>query len=369
MEQEPRTTGVTGETNRQPVIHVRHLVTIALWAFFALVVIQLFSSVKLVFLGTLAAGCITAALRPLTRKLPGPRVVRSMIVGLLPLVVIVGALFGLGYLISTHIKRELEQWPKIKARIDAQLVELSQRLGIDPPVHVQDLLVGTQNFFTGSGGEEMMKTTAMVATGVLLAGIFVIFGTLYLLVEKNCQIVDPILRLFPPAKRPLIDAALDNLEPRLRWWTIGTLTSMTIVGVLTYIGLSMIGIQMAAPIALVAAFAEIVPNVGPLIAFSFAALFAAAQEKLLAFCGVWAGIQLLESYAILPLVMRKAVKIPPFITFVSVVFWGKVFGIPGVLMALPINLLLWSFAEQFLLDRHERKAHGHQLEPVQNDSS
>ena len=49
-----------------------------------------------------------------------------------------------------------------------------------------------------------------------------------------------------------------------------------------------------------------------------------------------------------PLIMRQAVHMPPIVTLFSLVLWGQVFGLAGLLLAIPINLVIWNFASTFL---------------------
>jgi predicted PurR-regulated permease PerM len=149
---------------------------------------------------------------------------------------------------------------------------------------------------------------------------------------------------------------LDVLGARLRWWMIGTMGGMTIVFSASSIGYSISRLKFAFPLALLAGLCEIVPTVGPATAAVIALLFAASQSAS-AVVGViitYAVIQSLEAYIILPLIMRGAVKIHPAISLFSVVFWAKILGLPGLMMAIPINLVLGSAVEYMYVRPRER---------------
>jgi predicted PurR-regulated permease PerM len=62
----------------------------------------------------------------------------------------------------------------------------------------------------------------------------------------------PILKLLPPQRRPQLRSAVLDLEPRLRWWLIGSLIAMGATGLATWICYSLIGLQFAGPLALLA---------------------------------------------------------------------------------------------------------------------
>jgi predicted PurR-regulated permease PerM len=161
-------------------------------------------------------------------------------------------------------------------------------------------------------------------------------------------LINPLLRIFSPRLRPNLQRAMDDLEPKYRAWAVGTLTGMTVVFTASMIGYTVIGLKMAIPLALLAGIAEIVPTVGPAIACVIAALFAGATQSgtvaglvLL----VWGCIQALEAYVILPMIMKGAVNVHPAITLFTVVLWGKIFGVAGLMLAIPINLTIWTMLE------------------------
>jgi predicted PurR-regulated permease PerM len=145
---------------------------------------------------------------------------------------------------------------------------------------------------------------------------------------------------------------LDALGPRLRRWVLGTMISMTIVFTASFLGYRAVGLELALPVAMIAGLAEIVPTVGPAAAAVVAVLFAATQTGgvVVGVLLVYAIVQSIEAYLILPMIMRGAVKIHPAVTLFSVVLWGKLFGVPGLMLAIPINLTI-AAAVEFLYVR------------------
>ncbi|NLX03627.1 MAG: AI-2E family transporter [Phycisphaerae bacterium] len=126
---------------------------------------------------------------------------------------------------------------------------------------------------------------------------------------------------------------------------------MAIVAAVSWIGFLLIGLPLALSLALLAGFSEIVPTIGPAVAFLIAFLFALSQGTYYAVgvAVIYAVNQLIESYVLPPIVMKKAVKVPPIVTLFTVVLWSKVFGILGLLLALPIDLTIWSFFKHLLV--------------------
>ena len=137
---------------------------------------------------------------------------------------------------------------------------------------------------------------------------------------------------------------------------IGTMGGMCVVFSASAIGYSISRLKFAFPLALLAGVGEVVPTVGPATAVLVALLFAATQSSgaVIGVLITYGVIQSLEAYLILPLIMRGAVKIHPAITLFSVVLWAKVFGIPGLMMAIPINLVIGSAVEYLYVRPREQ---------------
>src|SRR5690606_39857887 len=108
-----------------------------------------------------------------------------------------------------------------------------------------------------------------------------------------------------------------------------------------------------------AGLCEIVPTVGPACAMVVAVLFAATQSAgtVLGVLCVYAAIQAIEAYVILPMIMRGAVKVHPAVTLFSVVLWGKIFGVPGLMLAIPINLTIACLVEYLYIRPRDARLH------------
>jgi predicted PurR-regulated permease PerM len=173
---------------------------------------------------------------------------------------------------------------------------------------------------------------------------------MFLLGERERTLLRPVLRLLPARRQPQVDAALLELPRKLRWFLLGSLTSMSATGLASVIGFQLAGLRFAIPLGLLAGLSELVPTFGPTFVFLIALLVAATEgaAMVVKVLVVWAVVQTLESYILQPVIMKRAVRIPPLVTLFSVVFWGKVFGLGGLLLAIPLNLVLWSFASHLL---------------------
>lgn len=348
-------------------VRVRHLATVAGWATALFLVFRFFPAFELVFLSLLASAILASALLPLARWVPARRWPSAVVVGLL-LILLVAALFGgFGWVVWDVAQDQASRVPELERTIDGLLASWSERLGLDEPLSLGALRERLVATLTNSrpGGQGVVSAAASAVATLLVSLILVLFGTMFLLGERERLLVGPALALLPPRRRSQVHAALSELPEKLRWWLIGTLVSIAVTGITSGIGFALIGLPYAVPLAFLAGISELAPTFGPTFAFLVAGLLAATEgsamvAKLLA---VWAVVQTLESYVIVPLVMKRAVKMPPLVTLFSVVFWGKVFGVAGLLLAIPLNLVLWSFARHLLGPGDERPGAGRAATP------
>jgi predicted PurR-regulated permease PerM len=333
-------------------VTVRHLVTLFAWSVVILCFLFFFGPWKLVLLGLLAACCLAAVLRPALTRLPGPRPIKGFLLGLVPLVVCAGLVFLAVWLLVSPIRNEMAQLPSFTRQFDLWLAGLSHRFGLAHPLTVSILIARAREMF---GGGTFFKGLTGDLIDLAIGVVFVFIGTIYLLAEPSENVIPPLLNLLPNHRRVQARAAIDLLEPRLRWWLIGALITATIIGLTSLLGFWLIGLKLFIPLAILAGISEFVPTIGPALAFLVALAFAAAQgpDKVLWLCGLYVFVHILESYILIPMVYKEAVRVPPIVTLFTVVLWGEIFGIGGLLLAIPINLFLWTMAQQFLGSRQK----------------
>ncbi len=154
---------------------------------------------------------------------------------------------------------------------------------------------------------------------------------------------DGLLMLAPAALRNRLRPAFDASGHALKRWLLAQLVSMTVIGVLTGVGLWIVGVPSPLALGLLAGLAQFVPIVGPIVS-SVPGLILAAPEggqTLLLTLAVYVGVQQLESNLITPVVQRRMVSIPMALTLFSVVGFGMLLGPLGVLFATPLAVVLF----------------------------
>lgn len=162
-----------------------------------------------------------------------------------------------------------------------------------------------------------------------------------------------LLALVPATKRELAEASLTTAGKALKGWLRGQLVAMATVGLLTGLGLWLIGVPLALVLGLIAGVLEFIPIVGPFMAAVPGILLAFTHDPMMALYAalVYIAVQQLETNLITPIAQRWAVSLPPALGLVGLMALGGLFGLPGLLFAAPLTVVLMTLVEHLYLDR------------------
>lgn len=177
-----------------------------------------------------------------------------------------------------------------------------------------------------------------------LLGVFlVVVGGIYFAVSPDLY-RQMFLSFWSLEKRPAAQQRLAAVSLDLRHFLKAQLIAMVVVGLLTFAGLSIVGVPSALALALFAALAEFVPMVGPVVSAAPAVLIALTlgMDTGLWTLLVFVIVQQTESNIITPLLQQRMVSLPPAVTLFAVVAFGNFFGVMGVLLATPLTVLAFA---------------------------
>lgn len=207
--------------------------------------------------------------------------------------------------------------------------------------------------------DEVVEVGAAVAEAAL--AIATVLTLVFFWLLENARLQRYVLAYLPADRRAGARTAWNEIEVRLGQWVRGQLVLMGAMGVAAGIAYTLLGIPGALMLGLIAAVAEAVPIVGPLIGAIPAILVAAtiSPELALTVAGVYAVLQLVEGSVLVPQVMRHAIGISPFLVLVSLLIGGAAGGLVGALIAVPI-----AAAFEIVLSRMQARE-----TPVVQDSS
>ncbi|MEK7113016.1 MAG: AI-2E family transporter [Patescibacteria group bacterium] len=217
--------------------------------------------------------------------------------------------------------------------------------------YINEQLTGELLSQLGSIPGQLVKVGLSVFSNVF-AVITVLIFAFYLLLARD-KLDDQLGFLFGEERKGELAKIMDLLESRLGGWARGELALMALVGVSNYIGLMILGIPFALPLAILGGLLEIIPYLGPVIAavpaivigFSISPLMGLAVAAL-AFL-----IQQLENYLFVPKVMEKSVGVSPIVTLLALAIGFRIAGVVGAVISVPVVLTIQVLSKKYLFPK------------------
>jgi len=213
-------------------------------------------------------------------------------------------------------------------QIQTQLDDLAKKL----PSMVSD-------YFNGFGSKIRNFAEAIVNVGVVIATTpFVLFFML----KDGHRFKDFSTKLMPPKFRKDFHDLLDKMSVQVGSYIQGQIIVSFCIGVLLFIGYSIIGLDYSLILACIAAVTSVVPYIGPTIAISPAIIIALITSPimLLKLIVVWTAVQFIEGHFISPNIMGKTLKIHPLTIIFILLSAGNLLGVVGVILGIPAYAIL-----------------------------
>lgn len=257
---------------------------------------------------------------------------------------------GVGWLLAGPITNQIHQLknqlPDVIQHDEEALKQYSWGRAIENHLrNAGDLLAQT-----GGVLEKIKKIFSVSFQGAVYL-LVILFGGFYLGMQSQYY-ARGFLRLLPPAVRPRVRTAMNQIGSSLRYWLLGQITSMIIIGCLTWLGLHLLRVPGATVIGVLAGILDFVPVLGTFTAAVAGCIFALLKSwtvVLYVVC-LFVGLRLLEDQVITPVVQRRAAKLPPGLTILSMFLFSELFGLVGLLLATPLLALILAAVRTLYLD-------------------
>lgn len=210
------------------------------------------------------------------------------------------------------------------------------------------------------GSLQQLSGTLANLSGNLISALLSVFGgiftiitigvlTFYLLIEEHAvkQFID---NLVTPRYKQQVTSLMKKIADKMGAWVRGQLTLMVVIGVLYLILLLALGVEAPLPLALWGGLTEIIPYLGPILggaaALVVALITGSPLQALLVVVGIII-IQQLENQLLVPKIMQKAVGLSPIIVIIALMIGGKLFGVMGGLLAIPVAAIVSLLAKEW----------------------
>lgn len=325
----------------------------------ALVLVLLWALRDIVVMVSLAV-LLAVVLEPVVRfiaELPLPRgrtVPRSLAAAIVVLTLVVVA----GWMLSLVAPRMAAEMGRLAERIpDTVQVLLEEARSYAARHGLSDVVDPYIENLTANAGAHLqaLGVTAMQWAGGLVGNLGQILQLLllpvlaYYLLSEGRAVRESVSRFLPEGTRGWVGPTQRAVDRALRSYVRGQTMVCVILGVAVTAALALVGFPGATVLGGLAGLAEIVPFVGYWVAFITIGLIGFSVDAATAFTGMilYTGLNMINSYLVLPRVMGQHLKLHPFVIIVSVLAGGTLLGPVGVLLALPGAAVVQALIEEF----------------------
>jgi predicted PurR-regulated permease PerM len=315
------------------------------WVLLAVVVVALLvrtiDVLIIIFLSIILAVYLDAVSGFLQRRLTVPRSVGLAAAVALTIGGLVGVVFLIAPAVTSQVQDLIANLPKFLSGLDQSIDRLFRNI----PVLRRGVSEGAGPGLLATALNELVGVLRGAAVPYLKGGIELIIEVISVFVmalylsRNPATYVEGVIALVPPERRPLARIILYDLKFTLHAWVVGQLIAMSVLAVLTTLGLWLLEVPYFLAFGVFAGVAAIVPFFGTLFSTLIPALFAlgaAGLAKALFVTLLGIGVHLIEANFVAPVVMERKVNLPPVITIAGVLLIGKLFGLAGLIVAVPI---------------------------------
>ena len=315
------------------------------------------ATLLLIFTGMLLGVGLNALTNTLGRYVGLPHPLRLAIVCL-----VLAALFaGVAYLGGTTIAEQASalsntiksQLTNVKAFLESHGIDTSffdignaSSSGATPPASETAPSASTPHAALPGAGALASSGGAIVSqTFKLLLGTISAVGNIFIVLFLGLAFAaqpgayhDGLLFIAPAKHRTRAAVVIDRISETLERWLIAQIIVMIAVGVVTWIGLAIIGIPGSFILGIQAGLLAFIPTLGAIIGGMIVVLASIASGWIAALSALilFLGVHTMESYVLTPILQRQALDIPPATLFAFQILLGVVFGIWGLALALPL---------------------------------
>ncbi len=186
--------------------------------------------------------------------------------------------------------------------------------------------------------------------GIFLSFLLILVLTIMMLANPNSY-RQTLIQLFPSFYRRRANLILNQCEVALGGWVIGTLINMIGIGLLSFIGLSILKIPLASAQAVLAGLLTLMPNIGPTLSIipplAIALLYSPVKSALVLLTYIL--IQQIQSHILNHKFIVKQVSLLPALTLIAQIFFASFFGFSGLLLALPLTIVCQIWIQELLI--------------------
>lgn len=281
-----------------------------------------------------------------------------LLVSILFLLILAGAISLLAPSVAEQVRHLRDELPKSAQKVGAYISQFGWgRTIIEQLPSADEIMkkVDAASILTRVGGY-------FSSTIGVIGNLFVMILLAVYLASEPHFYANGLTKLFPVNARPRVFEVLEEIGTTLSWWLIGKTASMIFIGLLTWIGLWILGVPLSLTLGLIAGLLSFIPNFGPIFSAVPAILLAFIESPISAVYVLilFVAVQIIESNLVTPYIERQTVELPPALTVVAQLALGVLIGGVGLVLATPllavvVVLVQTVYIEDVLGDKEEIK--------------
>jgi predicted PurR-regulated permease PerM len=319
-----------------------------------LVFLYLIRDIIVIFIFALIVASAMTPIVNVLEKIKIPRVIGTLIVYIL----FFGIITFLLYLVIPSIARDFEKFssnfPDYVEKLMLKFQSITERFSKYQRVVDQFAVVlnNIRDFLKRSTSN--LFSTALNVFGGVFSFFLILVISFYISVQKK-GIQRVLTAIIPLHYRDYLLDLWERAQKKLGRWLQGQLFLGLIVGSMVYVGLYFLDVKYALILALIAGVFEIFPYIGPVLASIPAIIIGLLQAPIL---GLWViilyfAVQQIENYLIVPLVIGKVVGLNPIVVILALLIGGKLGGIPGMILSVPLTAVFAEFLKDLIKKRKQ----------------
>ncbi|MDQ2787340.1 MAG: AI-2E family transporter [Chloroflexota bacterium] len=295
-----------------------------------LLITRLWEIILLLIIALVLAGTFS----PVVSWLERHRVPRSLALGLI-LIALLAFIVGLGALIIPAMVHQFSMLSSEAPRIQARLADLAARV---PPLasHADAIRTAQPTQLLAPAGAYALKSAAAAAQLVVLGGTTVVIA--FYLIADHERVTGFLFALLPRHYHIRTARVLLDMETVVGGYMRGQAITSLCIGVFAFALLRVMSVPSALPLAIIAAFSDLIPLIGGVLVVVPSVLFALTVGPLQAVIVLVALViyQQFESHLLLPRVYGQSLRLSPLAVIIALLVGGTLLGIVGALLALPM---------------------------------
>jgi predicted PurR-regulated permease PerM len=319
-------------------------------AIFVFYIIYLAREIALWFLFAVAISVLLDPAINALRKIKIPRIIAILIVYLS----IFGILGLLIYISAPLFISEIAQFSQQLPGYFNQVSPILKQFGISSAQNFSDFI---KPYISGSQESSEGFIAALISFfGGITSTAFILTMAFFLSLEENA-VEKGLLLLCPQKYEEHIKNIFEKAQSKVAGWFGARLIACLFVGIASYIIFYLFGVQYAFILALISGFLNFIPYIGQwitdIILVAFIAISTGSWLTVVYVLVAITIIQEIENKLLTPLLIKKLTDVPPVLVIISLLVGSQIFGVLGMIFAIPVFGIIYEFIKEFLEKRRE----------------